>query len=146
MKRINISEWKEFKLEEIFDIHPTKSYKYINKDLLNIEGNNRVIGNSAYNNGIIGYSILDNTEEGNIITFSDTTSSEAIFYQKESFIGYSHIQGMYPRQKYNKWNEYSYLYVLTIIKKSVTLLGVDYVNKFTRDMANNIIIKLPIKK
>ena len=92
MKRINISEWKEFKLEEIFDIHPTKSYKYINKDLLNIEGNNRVIGNSAYNNGIIGYSILDNTEEGNIITFSDTTSSEAIFYQKESFIGYSPVK------------------------------------------------------
>lgn len=146
MKRINISEWKEFKLEEIFDIHPTKSYKYINKDLLNIDGNNRVIGNSAYNNGIIGYSILDNTEEGNIITFSDTTSSEAIFYQKESFIGYSHIQGMYPREKYNKWNEYSYLYVLTIIKKAVTLLGVDYVNKFTRDMANNITIKLPTKE
>ncbi|MFV7790681.1 restriction endonuclease subunit S [Aliarcobacter lanthieri] len=146
MKIINISSWKEFKLEELFDIHPTKSYKYTNKDLLNIDGNNPVIGNSSYNNGIIGYSIFDNTEQGNIITFSDTTSSEAIFYQKKPFIGYSHIQGMYPREKYNNWNEYSYLYILTIIKKAVTLLGVDYVNKFTRDMANNIIIKLPIKE
>lgn len=146
MKIINILPWKEFKLEELFDIHPTKSYKYTNKDLLNIDGNNPVIGNSSYNNGIIGYSIFDNTEQGNIITFSDTTSSEAIFYQKKPFIGYSHIQGMYPREKYNNWNEYSYLYILTIIKKAVTLLGVDYVNKFTRDMANNIIIKLPIKE
>ena len=91
--------------KEDFEYIKIRTYK------LNIDGNNPVIGNSSYNNGIIGYSIFDNTEQGNIITFSDTTSSEAIFYQKESFIGYCHIQGMYPRQKYNKWNEYSYLYV-----------------------------------
>lgn len=146
MNKINISNWREFKLEEMFDIHPTKAYKYTNKHLLNEEGKNPVIGNSAYNNGIIGYSLLDSTEKGNIITFSDTTSAEAVFYQKNPFIGYSHIQGLYPYEEYDKWNEYSYLFLLTAIKRASKLLGVDYVNKFTREMAKNIEVKLPVDK
>lgn len=146
MNKINISNWREFKLEEMFDIHPTKAHKYTNKHLLSEEGKNPVIGNSAYNNGIIGYSLLDCTEKGNIITFSDTTSAEAVFYQKNPFIGYSHIQGLYPYEEYDKWNEYSYLFLLTSIKRASKSLGVDYVNKFTREMAKNIEVKLPVDK
>ena len=54
MKKINIQDWKEFKIEEIFSINPTKNHKIINKDLMHEDGINPVVVNSSYNNGIGG--------------------------------------------------------------------------------------------
>lgn len=49
------------------------------------------------NNGIGGYVDLAQTGEGGMITFSDTTpGSKTAFYQPIDFIGYSHVQGLYP--------------------------------------------------
>jgi putative S-cspCI len=145
MKQIKINNWKKFKVSDLFDVKPTKSYKgYTNKELFNEEGNTPVIVNSKFNNGVGGYSILNNTEKGNIITYSDTTSSDTIFYQKEAFIGYSHIQGLYPKKYIDKWNENSYLFLITILRKEAYCLSVDYKNKFTRKMFSNMEITLPI--
>ena len=146
MKQIKINNWKKFKVSDLFDVKPTKSYKgYTNKELFNNEnGKNPVIVNSKFNNGVGGYSILDNIENGNIITYSDTTSSDTIFYQKEAFIGYSHIQGLYPKKYIDKWNENSYLFLTTILRKKGYCLSVDYKNKFTRKMFSNMEIILPI--
>ena len=146
MKQIKINNWKKFKVSDLFDVKPTKSYKgYTNKELFNNEnGKNPVIVNSKFNNGVGGYSILDNIENGNIITYSDTTSSDTIFYQKEAFIGYSHIQGLYPKKYIDKWNENSYLFLTTILRKKGYCLSVDYKNKFTRKMFSNMEITLPI--
>ena len=139
MKQIKINNWKKFKVSDLFDVKPTKSYKgYTNKELFNEEGNTPVIVNSKFNNGVGGYSILNNTEKGNIITYSDTTSSDTIFYQKEAFIGYSHIQGLYPKKYIDKWNENSYLFLITILRKEAYCLSVDYKNKFTRKMFSNM--------
>ena len=33
MNRLDISDWKEFKIAELFDINPTRYHKLINKDL-----------------------------------------------------------------------------------------------------------------
>lgn len=146
MKQIKINNWKKFKVSDLFDVKPTKSYKgYTNKELFNNgNGKNPVIVNSKFNNGVGGYSILDNIESGNIITYSDTTSSDTIFYQKEAFIGYSHIQGLYPKKYIDKWNENSYLFLTTILRKKGYCLSVDYKNKFTRKMFSNMEIILPI--
>ena len=142
MTKINIDNWGNFKVGELFDIHPTKSYNLTNNYLFENSGDIPVIVNSSFNNGIGGYVSLPPTEKGGIITFSDTTSATAIFYQPKDFVGYSHIQGMYP--KCDKWTDKSMLFFLTIFKKSAFLLGFDYVNKFTRDIAREIIVKLPI--
>ena len=107
------------------------------------EGSIPVIVNSSFNNGVGGYVDLKPTEKGGIITFSDTTSASAIFYQPNDFIGYSHVQGMYPYD--NIWTEKSMLFFLTVFKKAAYLLGFDYVNKFTRQLAKEIEVKLPIK-
>lgn len=90
MINIDTSAWKEFKVKDLFDIHPTKAYNLNNSQLLD-GGENPVLANSRYNNGIGGFSSLDTTENGNMITFSDTVDANTIFYQEEPFIGYSHI-------------------------------------------------------
>ena len=143
--KIDITEWKEFKIGDLFDIHPTKAYKLNNSSLLEKNGINPVVVNSSYNNGIGGYSNNDCTEQGNIVTFSDTTSSDSIFYQESEFIGYPHVQGLYPIGKYKeKWSKYTYLFFITTFRKKAINLNYDYVNKFTRESAKEILLKLPV--
>ena len=80
----------------MFEIHPTKNYGLTNSKLFETKGSVAVIVNSSANNGVGGYVDLTSTEKGNIVTFSDTTTSDSIFYQPNDFIGYSHVQGVYP--------------------------------------------------
>lgn len=133
--------FKEFKIGELFDIHPTKAYKLTNADLLNTKGKTPVVSNTGLNNGIIGFSALPPTEQGNIITYSDTTTSDGIFYQPADFIGYPHIQGLYPHQE-NKWFEKSLLYFVSLFRKSAAG-RFDYANKFNRKTAAKLTVTLP---
>lgn len=145
MNSIDIKNWKEFKVSDFFDIHPTKNHGLTNSHLLSENGDNPVVVNSAINNGIGGFTSYDTTEEKGIITFSDTTTSEAAFYQPNDFVGYSHIQGMYPKEKYKeKWTENCMLFFLTIFKKKAADKNYNYVHKFTRKDASNMRIKLPV--
>lgn len=51
---------------------------------------------------------------------------------------------MYPLPPYIKeWDKDALLFFFVIFKKAVLSLNVNYVNKFTRDMAKSIVIKLP---
>lgn len=145
MNKISMESWKDFKIGDLFDIHPTKSYNLNNRILLSETGENKVIVNSGYNNGVGGHTNYECNEMGNIITFSDTTSADSIFYQESPFVGYPHVQGMYPKGEYaSLWSKYSYLFFVTIFREKAIGLNFDYVNKFTRESAKEIIIKLPI--
>ena len=145
MKKIDTTTWKSFRVGELFDIHPTKAYKYTNSILFDENGTNPVVVNSSYNNGIGGYTSYPTTEKGGIITFSDTTSADAIFYQGEDFVGYPHIQGMYPIGKYrDSWSEKSLLFFASIFRNRAINSHYDYVNKFTRDSAKEMIVMLPV--
>ena len=145
MKKIDTTSWKEFRVGDLFDIHPTKAYKLTNVQLLD-GGKTPVVVNSAYNNGIGGYSTLEATEKGNMITFSDTVDANTIFYQKEDFVGYPHVQGMYPIGDFkDKWAPYSLMYFASLFRKTAVSKGFDYGNKFRRDIAIDIRLKLPSK-
>lgn len=96
MAKIDAKGWKPFIVGELFDIHPTKAYKMTNAQLMD-DGDNPVVVNSSYNNGIGGYSSQVVTEKGGMITFSDTTTADAIFYQPNDFVGYPHVQGCTQR-------------------------------------------------
>ena len=147
MNNINTSNWKKFKIGNLFDIHPTKAYKLTNSSLFEENGVNPVVVNSSFNNGIGGYTNYPITENGNIITFSDTTTATAMFYQPKPFVGYSHIQGMYPIGKYkDNWNEKSLLFLLSVFRNTAINSNFDYVNKFTRESAKEMMIKLPADK
>lgn len=140
---IDTSTWKEFRIGDLFDIHPTKAYKLTNAQLLD-NGDYPVIANSAYNNGIVGYSTKEPTEQGNMVTFSDTVDANTIFYQPNNFVGYPHVQGLYPLIYADKWNEYTYSFFVSVFRGSAISKGFDYGNKFRRDIAVDLIIKLPI--
>ena len=133
--------FKNFKVRDLFDIHPTKSYGIKNSYLLSKDGNTPVVANTSSNNGIGGYSSLQPNEKGGIITFSDTTTAESIFYQPNEFIGYSHVQGMYAYS--DLWNEKSLQYFLTIFKKVALSKNFDYANKFNRKLALDFDVALP---
>lgn len=112
-----------------------------NPDLFRNGGMTPVVTNSSMNNGITGYVDLKPTEKGGIITYSDTTTSEGIFYQPNDFVGYSHIQGLYPFCP-DLWDEDSSLYFVCTFKK--TAAGrFDYATKFNRKIASNLEVVLP---
>jgi hypothetical protein len=135
--------FRDFVIEDLFDIKPTKSYNLTNNTLYATEGKTPVVCNSSLNNGIGGYVNLEPTENGNIITYSDTTTSDAIFYQPNPFIGYSHVQGLYPKDEI--WDEKSLLYFIAAFKK--TAAGrFDYANKFNRALALKMHVYLPVTK
>jgi len=134
--------WGEFRIGDLFDIRPTKNYGLTNEDLFKIKGATPVLTNTSSSNGISGYVNLTPTEKGNMITFSDTTTTDSIFYQPLDFIGYSHVQGMYPLKYTDKLNAETYLYIVTSFKKS-TIGLYNYGSKFNRKKAKETKIQLP---
>lgn len=139
----NDIEWKSFKIGELFEIKPTKAYKMTNTTLFETKGDVPVVTNSSLNNGVSAYVGLEPTEKGNMITYSDTTTSEGIFYQPRDFVGYSHIQGLYPLVHKDKWNRYSLLYFVSVFRKA-SFGKFDYGNKFNRKIAKEMRVLLPV--
>lgn len=139
---LKTSKWGEFRVEELFDIHPTKAHKVTNSELLDNNGINPVIANSGFNNGIVGFTNLNCTEKAGIITFTDTAakSSESFFYQPNDFVGYAHVQGMYCKN--HSLNEYDGNFVATILRCRAGKF--DFIRKMTREEVLKFSIKLPI--
>ena len=136
-------EMREFRCGDLFDIHPTKAYKMSNDELYQTSGNSPVLSNSSVDNGIGGYCGLDTTENGRIITFSDTTTgTDTMFYQPNSFIGYAHVQGMYPFDE--NWGEFQQRYFICAMKQACGT-GWDYSNKFNRKLVAEMTPLLPIQ-
>ncbi|ELU6581758.1 N-6 DNA methylase [Campylobacter upsaliensis] len=136
-------KWESFKIGELFEIKPTKAYKMTNTTLFETKGDVPVVTNSSLNNGVSAYVGLEPTEKGNMITYSDTTTSEGIFYQPRDFVGYSHIQGLYPLVHKDKWNRYSLLYFVSVFRKA-SFGKFDYGNKFNRKIAKEMRVLLPV--
>ncbi|MDK4680247.1 restriction endonuclease subunit S [Kingella negevensis] len=132
------------KVGSLFDINPTKNYGLTNDDLFREKGTTPVVVNSSINNGIGGYVARKPTETGNIITFSDTTTSDSIFYQPNDFIGYSHVQGMKPKNHHEQWNKHTLHYFVAIFRAATKGLF-NYGNKFNRENAREIEVCLPEK-
>lgn len=143
MPKVNTNSWEEFVVGELFNIHPTKAYKCNNSELMD-EGPFPVVVNSAYNNGIGGYTTKKPTEKGNMITFSDTVDANTIFYQENEFVGYPHVQGLYPIKYCDKWNKNNLLFFASCFKANALSKGFDFGNKFRRDIASKMKVLLPV--
>ena len=136
--------FREFKVGELFDVHPTKAYKLNNSDLLSTSGQTPVVVNSSQNNGIGGYSELEPTEAPGILTFSDTTTGQnTLFYQSQPFIGYPHVQGMYPKNF--KLNNLTALFMVATLRATLGKRKWDYSNKLNRAIVIETQIQLPVK-
>jgi Type I restriction modification DNA specificity domain. len=136
---LNLTGWKEFRVSDFFDIHPTKAIDGISADDCGGVGVPLIV-NSAENNGVAGLCDLLPTEDGGIITFSDTTDGNTFFYQPDPFIGFAHVQGMYPKTR--SWTESELLFVCTML--TFDARGrYNYGRKMRRDTIAEVMLKLP---
>ena len=141
---VDTSSWGEFVVGELFDVHPTKAYKLKNSELLTTSGKNPVVVNSSYNNGIGGYTDQELTESGGILTFSDTTSgADTLFFQEKPFVGYPHVQGMYPKAFQLTTNVAKFM--IASLRASINKYSWNYTNKLTRTFISSTTVKLPLK-
>lgn len=144
IKLLDKVEWKSVKLGDLFEIKPTKYYRLKNDKIINQDGKVPLISNGSINNGVMGYSNLEANNVGNSLTCSDTTlGAETMFYQKNDFIGYSHIQHLIP--KIENFNNFIAFYIITV-SEIVTNAKYDYGNKFNRKAMNNTKIPMPIDR
>lgn len=142
-KKLKNVEWGEFKLGDLFEINPTKYYRLQNEEIICKNGKVPLISNSSTDNGVMGFSNLSATNEGNTITCSDTTlGADTMFYQENDFIGYSHIQHLVP--KFTPFNR-AIASVIISACRIATTKKYDYGNKFNRDAMNKTKIHLPTK-
>lgn len=137
---LNVQEWKEFKVGDWFDIHPTKTIDGVSADDCVGYGVPLVVNSSA-NNGIAGFCDLPPTEPGGVITFSDTTDGNTFFYQPDPFIGFAHVQGMYPKTR--KWNVSELLFITTMLMFDAKG-RYNYGRKMRRDNISEVMLKLPV--
>ena len=140
--QLDDAQWGEIRIGDLFDIHPTRAYGLTNGELFSSKGNIPVVTNSSSNNGVTGFSSLPPTEIGPMVTFSDTTTGDCIFVQPCPFIGYPHVQGLYPVKQPGEWDCSSLLFVAALMSKSARG-RFSYGHKFTRDIARDIRIMLP---
>lgn len=139
VRNLNTSLWKEFRIGDYFDIHPTKAIPGLSADDCVGRGVPLVV-NSAENNGIAGLCDLPPTENGGIITFSDTTDGNTFFLQPSPFIGFAHVQGMYPKTR--KWSLRELLFFSSVLMYDAKG-RYNYGRKMRRDLIEETVIKLP---
>lgn len=150
--------YKNFKVKQLFSVIPSNTIGgNINDDMIiSDEGKIPYITNTITNNGLGGYSLYPANNKGNCITLSDTVTSvyETIYYQKNDFIGKSHLQVLRPLKVEDSNGEFKglftlteriALYIITSMKKSVKTGEFDYGTKFNRDAIENTIISLPVE-
>lgn len=136
-------EWSNYKLGDLFEINPTKYYRLKNDEIISKNGRVPLISNSSTDNGVMGFSILEANNIGNSITCSDTTlGADTMFYQKNAFIGYSHIQHLTP--KFADFNREIASAIISACRVS-TSNQYDYGTKFNRVAMNKTKIQLPTK-
>ena len=137
-----IPKFHEFRIGDLFDIHPTNAYKKTNRELYKLKGSTRVLSNTCEDNGTGGKCGLEPTETAGVITFSDTTTGpNTMFYQPTDFIGYPHVQGMYFTS--GVLSENIGLYLVSVMKRSSGNAW-SYARKYTREHVSNLRILLPI--
>ncbi len=134
-------KFSQFRIGALFEINPTKYYRLQNEEIISKNGKVPLISNSSTDNGVMGFSNLEANNKGNTITCSDTTlGAETMFYQKNDFIGYSHIQHLVPKSEpFNK----AIASVIITASRVSTSKQYDYGNKFNREAMNKTKIQLP---
>lgn len=109
---LNQKKWKEFYLSDIFtDIQRGKRLKTAD----HIQGNVPYVSSSAVNNGVDA--LIGNTAKirkfADCLTLANSGSVGKTFYHKYEFIASDHVTAL----KSDRLNEYSYLFVATIVQR-----------------------------
>lgn len=112
MMKLTDREWKEFRIEDIFDIsgtittHPSKLCK---------DGQIPRITCAATNNGLDGFYKNPPTEQGHVLTV-DSATVGFVSYQEHDFIATDHVEKLILKK--GKLNRYVALFIKMCIDNS----------------------------
>ncbi|MGZ9755942.1 restriction endonuclease subunit S [Mycoplasma sp. 246B] len=139
---LNINEWKEYKLKDLFKIEKSKNYIVAEiEDYL--KGKIPYVTRTSLNNGVSEF--VNNNDEililekGNCIIIGG--ESAIAFYQPLNFISGNNISKLYLKN--NFFNYEIFLFIITIINKEK--YKYNYGRAFNMKNIKNTIIKLPAK-
>ncbi|MGZ9800746.1 restriction endonuclease subunit S [Mycoplasma sp. AC1221] len=140
---LNINEWKEYKLKDLFKIEKSKNYTVAEiEDYL--KGKIPYVTRTSLNNGVSEF--VNNNDEililekGNCIIIGG--ESAIAFYQPLNFISGNNISKLYLKN--NFFNYEIFLFIITIINKEK--YKYNYGRAFNMKNIKNTIIKLPVKQ
>ena len=127
----------------MFEINPTKYYRLTNDKILSENGTTPLISNASIDNGVMGLSNLTPLNKGNSLSCSDTTlGAETMYYQKNDYIGYQHIQSFIP--KIERFNSAIAFFIISASHTATSNGQYDYGHKFNRKSMSKTVIFLPV--
>ena len=138
MSRIDIHNWKPFKLETLFDI--VKGSRLTKKDMK--EGDIRYIGATAFNNGITNH--IGNNEEthpAGTLTVCYNGSIGQTYYQDKEFWATDDVNVLYPKFPMSK---YTALFITPLIRSVGRNYA--YTDKWKIEDMKASVIYLPVKE
>lgn len=136
---LNISEWKEYRLGDLFEIK--KGKRLTSED--QTEGTTPYIGAIDSNNGVSNYIGQASIHEGNTISLSYNGSVGQAFYQPIPFWATDDVNVLYFRDKTISFNRNMALFICTILKQEQYRYC--YGRKWVLDSMNETMVKLPTK-
>lgn len=102
-----------------------------------------LVSNASIDNGVMGFSNLNPLNKGNSLSCSDTTlGAETMYYQKNDYIGYQHIQSLIP--KFDRFNSAIAFFIISASHTATSNGQYDYGHKFNRKSMRKTVIFLPI--
>lgn len=114
-----------------------------NDKILSKSGITPLVSNASIDNGVMGFSNLNPLNKGNSLSCSDTTlGAETMYYQKNDYIGYQHIQSFIP--KFDRFNSAIAFFIISASHTATSNGQYDYGHKFNRKSMRKTVIFLPI--
>ena len=114
-----------------------------NDKILSKSGITPLVSNASIDNGVMGFSNLNPLNKGNSLSCSDTTlGAETMYYQKNDYIGYQHIQSLIP--KFDRFNSAIAFFIISASHTATSNGQYDYGHKFNRKSMRKTVIFLPI--
>lgn len=114
-----------------------------NDKILSKSGITPLVSNASIDNGVMGFSNLNPLNKGNSLSCSDTTlGAETMYYQKNDYIGYQHIQSLIP--KFDRFNSAIAFFIISVSHTATSNGQYDYGHKFNRKSMRKTVIFLPI--
>ena len=142
-EKLRAVKWGEYELGDLFEINPTQYYRLANDKILSKSGITPLVSNASIDNGVMGFSNLNPLNKGNSLSCSDTTlGAETMYYQKNDYIGYQHIQSLIP--KFDRFNSAIAFFIISASHTATSNGQYDYGHKFNRKSMRKTVIFLPI--
>lgn len=138
MSRIDITNWREFAIADLFDV--VKGTRLTRANMKS--GNIRYIGASTFNNGITAHIANENNlHPANTISVSYNGSVGVAFYQDETFWASDDVNILYP--KFTLTPNIA-LFLIPIIQRVGTQYA--FIDKWKKEDMERDKIKLPVDK